>query len=329
VLLVAVTTVDAAVYILENAWLPLAGVAVISIVITAWVWRTHRRHKIVAFVAVLAMVVNVALAVHAGFAVADALRSEPDPGAVDAATLNTLQDGDEYSRFEAALGPDTATIRTGLTVTWGGRTYQLQDRVFVMNTAYVEAFVDQNNTVDAYTVTARLARTPDAPQGLKFRGDTYDLGKTPLAMSQVRGLAGACGAHIVAFYLISGTDEAANSQIVAIGLTSSGLEPASDYTSLPKALCPAPTTSAYEDFGHGTAAWAAGGAKVTDTSNRYLMAAGAIPGVGANYYTQQAPAYAALHINTVAITAPGFPMLQQFFSLHPQQVAAFDPDGGH
>jgi len=327
-LLVAVLTADAAVFILEHAWVPLVGGAVIGLAVTGWVWWTQRRRRIVAFVAAVAMAVNLALAVHAGFAVAEAFRGEPDPAAVDVATLNSLRAGDEYASFEAALGPDTATIRSGMSVTWQGRTYQLQDRFFLLKTAYVEAFVDQNNTVDAYTVTARHTKPADLPQGLKFLGVNYDLGKSTMSLDTVTGLAGACAVHIEAAYLISGTDEANDDQTVAIGETASGPGSLADTTGTPEALCPDGTSYPYTDFGHGTVPWTAEGAKVVDGSGKYVIDTGQLPspfGVGADYYKQEKAAYGAVPVNAVSITAPNFPMLAQFISLHPQTVAEFDP----
>lgn len=232
--------------------------------------------------------------------------------AADAKKLNSLRAGELFSAFQHSL-KESPTVNV-----WGraarikrdvGSTL-ISDYLFVLRTVYVEAFVGSNNTVDAYTITAR---TSDMPQGISILGHNYDLGKMTLANAPLDGItlvADVCAIQIGAYYEISGTDETHLLQTVAVGITGAG--------SVPRGYqfpaCPYGSTDSL--------AQAAGAPGFNSQTGLYRIV---------ERFTNQA--YLArseslrkkMLINTITITAPGYPVAPEMISLHPQEVAPYAP----
>jgi hypothetical protein len=243
--------------------------------------------------------------------------------AADAKTLNSLRPGELFSAFQSSLKakPTVSVWGRAVTIKSYPGPVLITDYLFVLHTVYVEAFVGSNDAVDAYTITAR---TGDMPQGINILGQAYDLGKTTLDSAPLDGIAlvaGVCSAHIDAYYEISGTDEAHLDETVAVGITAAGALP--PHAGFP--ACPPYSASAVEPLPYRA-------------FNSLAVAAGA-PGVNpqSGYYrieeSYPTPAYLAeslslrrkAPINTVTITAPGYPVAPEMISLHPQEVDPYAP----
>ena len=68
-------------------------------------------------------------------------------------------------------------------------------------------------------------KVPDAPSPVKVGGVTIEFGKTTIASAPIEPIeivAGACGAHITAYYEVSGNSNALNAQRIAVGHTDAG-----------------------------------------------------------------------------------------------------------
>jgi hypothetical protein len=229
----------------------------------------------------------------------------------DANILNSLRAGELFSAFQSSL-------KVSPTVNVWGRSIQIKsdfgsslisDYLFVLHTVYVEAFVGSNGTVDAYTITAR---TVDMPQGIKILGYSYGLGKTtladaPLTIAQV---AAACGAHIVAYYEISNTGEMDLNQTVAVGITLAG--------SLPHGY-----NFGYCNFGNTDSLPVTAGAPGYNPQTGYYRIEERLP--TAAYLAGTVSLRRKLLINTITITAGGYPVIPEMISLHPDEVFPYAP----
>jgi hypothetical protein len=232
------------------------------------------------------------------------------PAAADAKLLNSLKAGELFSAFQSSLkeSPTGNVWGRAVQINTNAGSALISDYLFILRTVYVEAFVGSNDTVDAYTITAR---TPDMPQGISILGQNYDLGKMTLASAPLpTGIAlVACvfSAHITAYYEISGTGEAFLDQSVAVGFTVAGSLPR-DYRP------PLPCT--------GTASLpVVAGAPGYNPQSGYYQIEERLP----------TPAYLAsslslrrqLLMNAVTVTAYGFPVAPEMISLHPEEVAPY------
>jgi hypothetical protein len=238
-----------------------------------------------------------------------------DPAVADAKTLNSLNAGELFSAFQRTLKVSPKANVWGRAIqvkVKGGEPFRISDYLFVLHTVYVEAFVGSNDTVDAYTITARTA---NMPQDIKILGRTYNLGKTTLGNAPLDGItlvAHTCAAHIGAYYEVSNTDEADNVQTVAVGATSTGsIAPFKSGGQF--APCFGPTDSlpvAAGTLGYNRQSG------MYEIEERYPTGA---------YLANSLIWRRKVPINAITITAPGYPVAPEMISLHPQTVALYAP----
>lgn len=235
-----------------------------------------------------------------------------NPAAADAKALNSLRAGELFPAFQHSL-----KVRPKANV-WGRPirikaffgSAHISDYLFVLHTVYVEAFVGSNNSVDAYTITAR---TGDLSRDIMILGQHYHLGKTTLATAPlplgISLVAAACGAHIGAYYEISNTAEATLNQTVAVGTTSTG--------SLPRGYI-YPVNICNRTDSLTLAAGAPGYNRQTGyyrIEERYPTAA---------YLADTLSLRRKTAINAVTVTASGYPVVPEMISLHPEEVAPYE-----
>lgn len=97
----------------------------------------------------------------------------------------------------------------------------LTARLYILDTVYVEAFVDSKGQVAAYAVIARKAPLPS----IQIAGNEITLGETALlnpALMGPRYLATACGAKYAGYFEVSETAGAYGNLTFAVGASSSG-----------------------------------------------------------------------------------------------------------
>ena len=230
----------------------------------------------------------------------------------DERVINSLTTGIAASRFESLLKtPKMATLRSDIDIAH----QRVSDRLFILDTVYVEEFVDEGGTVLAYTVTAN--RTPE-PKHLDFNGKAYNLGSTTFANSELASVdrvAMVCGAHISSIYLIGSTHEAELNRTIAVGHTSAGYLGPNSWTGGAR-LCPdSPMWSMLRPGRIATPA----------KSNRFVIdtykpSRAALPALLAQV--------ARADINSVCITSYGVQLVPQMISLHPEVVSEVDVGRG-
>lgn len=241
--------------------------------------------------------------------VADAIANQ-QPGK-DAKSLSGLQPGMLLSQFQERLGTGSvAVIKEHIAVPLGSGTVMVRDELFVLDTVYLEAFVDDDATVLAYTITARDEDMPKfriASGTLEF-GQTFAEDRPAMPIAGTSEVAAVCGAHIGAYWEISGTSNAALNRTLAVGSTSTGFLPPDE-----DAACP---PSEVEELAPSTAApapeegslWRIDTYQATD---EFLDAAGAYRG--------------RVVINAVCVTASAVPLVPEMISLHPETALSFEP----
>jgi hypothetical protein len=261
-----------------------------------------------ALVGLAAIIAAIPIIVHA---LQSPANRTPSPAAADANALNSLKAGELFSTFQSSLktSPTANVWGRAVQIKYSGGTATISDYLFVLQTVYVEAFVGSNDAVDAYTITARRS---DMPQGISILGQNYNLGKMTLANAPlpigVTLVADVCAAHIAAYYEVSGTDEAALDQTVAVGLTGAGSVP-SGYR-FPS--CP---------FGNTDSLQVVAGAPGYNPESGYYRIEERLPTTA--YLSDSLSLRRKMIINAVTITAPGYPVAPEMISLHPQEVAQF------
>ena len=236
----------------------------------------------------------------------------PSDTEVDANILNSLRTGELLSAFQQSLKTQTtAIIWRGITVKDGDTSNLLDDHLFVLKTVYIEAFVNRNDTVDAYTITAR---TPDMPQGINILQKQYSFGKTTLSNAPLDGIttvADTCAAHIVAYYEVSGTNEADLRQTIAVGMTSSGAIP----NGFTFPACPFANTDSFPVV--------SGSPGFDRKSGQYQIEERA---AAAAYLASTKRLRSKMIVNAITVTGYGYPVMPQMLSLHPEEIALLEPN---
>jgi hypothetical protein len=214
-----------------------------------------------------------------------------------------------FAQMEETLGATSITVlEADIPVGHPGSTVQARNELLILPTVYVEAFVDQDQRVLAYTVTARKQESmPTVDAGNR----TFELGSTRVSEAfeqddMVEEAAGACGARTISYYEISATSGAQLNRTIAIGTTAAGALP-EDYTfpgCRPESLYGLPLASPITE-------------DISDVE---------IHQVTGEYLQQTSDYRSDLVINTVTFTAPGMPIAPEMISLHPQTVNSYDPD---
>jgi len=239
------------------------------------------------------------------------------PAEADARILNSLNAGELFSAFQHSLGvsPKVNLWGGSRQMRYPGGSVSISDYLFVLHTVYVEAFVGSNDTVDAYTVTAR---THDMPQGIKILGRLYSLGKMTLADAPLGGIASVvavCGAHIAAYYEISYAT-VGPAQTVAVGLTESGSIPNSNFhwALLP---CSYPATDSLP-ISPGS----------SQSNGMATLWSGLVERIPTKTYLANSLSLRRrMYVNAITVTAPGYPVAPQMISLNPMSVAPYAPNG--
>lgn len=221
----------------------------------------------------------------------------------DARLLSSLEAGILLDEFSARLGRSSERLlRRDVPVAGpSGEVVVARDELFRLDTAHVEAFVDDSQTVLAYAVTV-VAEEP--PNPVTFGGVEIRFGETTLAeaadaVGPIEYVAGACGVHVEAYYEVSHNSNAQNVRRIAVGHTTTGF-PALDARST--RVCPQPDASPWQP--RATTRPSTDGLYVVDT----LVA-------------DEARADDDLRrtalVNTVAVTASGYELAPEMISLHP------------
>ena len=231
--------------------------------------------------------------------------------AMDERNLVGLRAGMLFSEFQKNLQSHSVAVLyddIGASPEYSG---PLRDELMILPTAYVEAFVDHTQKVVAYTVTARGDKMPvvKTPAGSVHPGITR-LTDAPVGSAGIEAVAGVCGAHIFAFYEVTGTNNASLVQTYAYGYTDAGSHPAGyDFPGCPPdSLYDLPSDTSVD---HETA-----------ESQHYIVDTYlATP----DFLADTSSYRSGLVINAVTVTAPAVPLLSQMISLHPDTVAALDP----
>jgi hypothetical protein len=241
------------------------------------------------------------------------------PAVADAKALNSLRAGELFPAFQRSLKVSPTVdvwgrpirVKFGFGYGFGGaKTFLLSDYLFVLRTVYVEAFVGNNNTVDAYTITAR---TSDVPHDIMVLGQHYHLGKTTMAKGPLFGpsyVAAACGAHIVAYYEVSGSGGVTLYQSVAVGTTSTGWLPR--HYVFPSNICNSTDSLAL-----------AAGAPGWNPQSGYYRIEERYPTNA--YLADSLSLRKKMLVNAVTVTAPNYPVVPEMISLHPEEVAPYAP----
>jgi hypothetical protein len=227
----------------------------------------------------------------------------------DARAVSALTPGMDADAFTTVLGAEpVATIDDEVHATnYRGDLVVMEDRLYLLDTVYVEAFVSGEEVL-AFAVTTR--NTDNGP-GLKLLGTDITLGRTtfqdvleqngPLANGPTF-VASSCGAHTAAYYEISGSSGATLNRAIAIGVTVAG-NPEADATCGPQALNLLPPVDP----------------SATEISGPVLRRP------DATYDLAAAQIRAATAVNTVAVTSGEVEPFAGLIALHPQVVGGLDP----
>ena len=233
--------------------------------------------------------------------------------AYDAKVLSSLEPGIFLPEFQKRLGREsTAILRPYVPVIGpGGDPAPTRDVLFILETAFVEAFVDDTQTVRAYTITVQV---PDAPSPIKVGSAVIEFGKTTIASASIGPVdivAGACGAHIFAYYEVSGNSNAQNAQRLAVGHTAAGYYDEPAEWSVDTLLCPDIDAAPYEPL------------YVAPPSDEALYVADLYQ-PDSDTLQAQADVRGRTLVNTVSITAPGTELAPEMLSLHPDFANDFE-----
>lgn len=228
----------------------------------------------------------------------------------DERLISDLRAGISFAEFEKRVGEASiAVIDNEITFRRLDKPVHGRDELFLLDTVYLEAFVDDNQTVLGYTVTTR---TGDTPITIDVAGREYRLNSMTAAQAEipVDRVVALCGAHVYSYYEVSGTSNAQLNQTTAVGLTSTGYVgegffptgcppgAPSEIDSLPLYLPPDQTAM----------------------DRRYPIPQHLVT----NEYLQHNSSYRAkLVINAVSITAPGVDLPLEMISLHPSTVSNY------
>jgi hypothetical protein len=232
------------------------------------------------------------------------------PAAADAKALNSLRAGELFPAFQHSLkvSPKVDVWGRPIRIKYLGGSALISDYLFVLHTAYVEAFVGSNDTVDAYTITAR---TNDVPHDIIILGQHYRLGKMTLANAPLSGIAlvaATCAAHIDAYYEVSNTGEFALDQTVAVGTTITGSLPRDSI--FPGNICISTYSLAL-----------AAGAPGYNPQTGYYRIEERFP--TSAYLAGTLSLRRKMLVNAVTVTAPNYPVVPEMISLHPEEVAPY------
>lgn len=223
----------------------------------------------------------------------------------DEQALNCLRAGMQLPALEKCVHAGAQAVPRADATDHSGQ--PLTEGIYVLDTVYLQAFVDSNQSVQAYTITERAQ---NAPHGVRVLGHSYDFGHTTFADApiQVAAVASVNGVHITAYYEISGTAEADLNQTIAIGSTDAGQFPAELKWPGPPpvvdGLALLPNSVSSDDKPLYTI-------EEHQVTTRLLDEA-------ADYRTRAV-------INSVTVTAPDVDLAPEFLSLHPQETALLDP----
>ena len=227
----------------------------------------------------------------------------------DEKVINCLDTGMQLTSFEECLNVKVFTIpRTDILVSneLFSRDEMLSERVYLLDTVYVQAFVDKNYSVEAYTITARQSKK--MPQNIDMINSKINFGSTRIAevSTNAQRVAVVNGLHIQAYYELLTPNNFSQERAMAVGMTEAGALPVKyswprysiDVEGLP--LLPG-----------------------TNPGDEKYYAIG-IYEVGSSFLKRDREFAAQAVINTAAVTAPGVPMIPQFISLHPDIVSMWD-----
>lgn len=224
----------------------------------------------------------------------------------DARLLSSLRPGMLLSAFQEALKYRSSAIIRHNVEMYGpdGKPVRTRDELFVTKSAYVEAFVDDSQSVVGYTITLRLSGAH-----IRVGSASIDSGKTTIAAAHVSGpaaIGGACGVHIEAYYEVSSNSNANNDQRIAVGNTDAGLK----NQSLHQPLCPDSQLPKFPPAG-----------SVTSPDEGLYVADLFTP--TDEYMRTVQQARSETFVNAISITAPGFELAPEMISLHPDFVRQY------
>ena len=230
--------------------------------------------------------------------------------ASDTRLLNSLRPGVSSESFEETIGESpVATISENVMARDISGSFRVRDDLFLLESAYVEAFIDGSNRVVAYTVTMR---GEDGPT-LELQGTSVELGVNTFDDVQLPGgvahVAASCGGLQSSYFEFSSTSTADMNRTLVVGANTAG---SGAEEKEPFVGCGPPGAL---DLPIDKAMVPASG--VLDLDLR-RPASGVSPAW--DEYRAQQP------VNVVGITAPTTEPFPGMISLHPQVVAAYDPD---
>jgi hypothetical protein len=233
------------------------------------------------------------------------LYSSRQPGQ-DERNLAKLRPGMLLSELQSALGePSFAVLDQTVQVTQGNRTVTVRDELTILDTVFVQAFVDEYQQVLAYTVTARDDSFPkvEALPGYAIRLGFTSI--TDIALLRIQNVAGVCGAHIAAYYEASSAPNAELGRTIAVGSTAAGALPAGHQGPAcpPRSLDALPLDTVANDLAS------------SDQYNIELRLASPQYLEEAERYRQQTV------VNTITVTAPSVSLSPGMISLHPDTLA--------
>ncbi|WP_448614062.1 hypothetical protein [Modestobacter sp. URMC 112] len=228
----------------------------------------------------------------------------------DEGILAELRAGILFSEFQRILKAQPVAILNDHIDIQSHASGPVRDEIFMLPTAYVEAFVDRNQVVVAYTVTARGDELPT----VKTSAGSVHLGHTsvkdaPNGSTGVQNVAFVCGAHIEAYYEITGTNLAQQARTYAYGYTGAGGRP----EGYKGPSCPPGSSDLLLDPAV---------AEEAGESEHYMVD---VYGATETFLQQATRFRTGLIINTVTVTAPSVPIVPQMLSLHPETVTSLDP----
>jgi hypothetical protein len=226
----------------------------------------------------------------------------------DERILASLRTGVSDAQFVKDIGAEPQAVFPPKIPLPGTDYSPVVGQLFILPTVYVEAFVDQDDQVRAYTVTARtddlpVVQTPAGAVQLGVTGLLKAVGDRP-----VHGLLSQCTTRDLAYFEVTVADGASRYQAFAFGTTVSGALP-DDY-SMP-GCPPGDLLVAQPPF------------PLPDgTASDDQFAVSATPGLLAS----MADYRASLVVNAVTVGDPGVPVLPEMLLLSTDTLAGVDPD---
>jgi hypothetical protein len=217
----------------------------------------------------------------------------------DEVRVSDLRAGISFDQFSGRLhSSPVAVVRHDVPLRRLDKRVHARDELFILPTMYVEAFIDDEQTVQGYTVTARSRH---APLTIDVGGVQYDLNSETFGQVNlfVDRVAEVCGAHIAAYYEVSNTSNAQANQTIAVGAGGAGpmINPL-DLTCPPAAARDLPLVPP----------------SGTSSDDLYVIDEHI---ASEAYRKATAPYRSKAIINSVAITAPLIDMAPEMLSLHP------------